>query len=142
MAGDGSGDRADYAALMAYRADDARRDLLERVAEATDDLGVALAALGAAYEQLDTNTADRLEEQLFRPAQLAYGRARRVHSGFAERTSPLASSTCTCCTTAASDMSSGCASSLTDAGPRVSRSTIRRRLGSARAWKTRPRKVK
>jgi hypothetical protein len=85
VAGDGSGDRADYAARMAYRADDARRDLLERVAEATDDLSVALAALGAAYEQLDTNTADRLEEQLFRPAQLAYGRARRVHAGFAER---------------------------------------------------------
>ena len=70
---------------MAYRADDARQDVLERVAEATDDLAVALAALGAAYEQLDTNTADRLEEQLFRPAQLAYGRARRVHAGFAER---------------------------------------------------------
>ncbi len=70
---------------MAYRADDARRDLLERVAEATDDLSVALAALGAAYEQLDTITADRLEEQLFRPAQLAYGRARRTHAGFAER---------------------------------------------------------
>jgi hypothetical protein len=70
---------------VAYRADDARQDLLDTLAEATDDLGVALAALGAAYEQLDTNTADRLEEQLFRPAQLAYGRARRVHSGFAER---------------------------------------------------------
>jgi hypothetical protein len=70
---------------MTYRADDARRDLLDRVAEATDELGVALATLGAAYEQLDTNTADRLEEELFRPAQLAYGRARRVHAGFAER---------------------------------------------------------
>jgi hypothetical protein len=70
---------------MAYRADDARRDLLDRIAEATDELGLALATLGAAYEQLDTNTADRLEEQLFRPAQLAYGRARRVHAGFAER---------------------------------------------------------
>ena len=70
---------------MTYRTSDARRDLLERVAEATDDLGVALAALGAAYEQLDTNTADRLEEQLFRPVQLAYGRARRTHAGFAER---------------------------------------------------------
>ena len=70
---------------MTYRTSDARRDLLETVAEATDELSVALAALGAAYEQLDTNTADRLEEQLFRPAQLAYGRLRRVHSGFAER---------------------------------------------------------
>jgi hypothetical protein len=70
---------------MTYRADDARKDLLDQIAEATDELSVTLAALGAAYEQLDTNTADRLEEQLFRPAQLAYGRARRVHAGFAER---------------------------------------------------------
>ena len=70
---------------MTYKTSDARRDLLDRVAEAADELAVALAALGAAYEQLDTNTADRLEEQLFAPAQLAYGRARRVHSGFAER---------------------------------------------------------
>jgi hypothetical protein len=70
---------------MAYRADEARQDMLDRIAEATDDLGIALATLGAAYEALDTNTADRLEEQLFRPAQLAYGRARRVHADFAER---------------------------------------------------------
>ena len=42
-----------------------------------------------------------------------------------------------CCTTAESDMSSGLASSLTDAGPRHSRSTMIRRVGSASAWKTR-----
>ncbi len=56
---------------------------------------------------------------------------------FCDRTSPLASSTCTCCTTAASDMLSGLASSLTDAGPRLSRSTMRRLLGSDSAWNTR-----
>jgi hypothetical protein len=70
---------------MPYASDVARQELLDAIATATDEIGRALAALGAAYEQLDTNTADRLEEQLFRPAQLAYGRARRVHSGFAER---------------------------------------------------------
>jgi hypothetical protein len=70
---------------VAYRARDARQELLLAVAEATDALGLALAALGAAYEQLDEGSADRLEEELFRPAQLAYGRARRTHAGFAER---------------------------------------------------------
>ena len=70
---------------MAYIAGEARRELLETIAAATDELGVALAALGAAYEQLDDQSADRLEETLFRPVQVAYGRAKRTHAGFAER---------------------------------------------------------
>jgi hypothetical protein len=70
---------------MAYVTREAREELLETVAAATDEIGVALAALGAAYEQLDERSADRLEEELFRPVQVAYGRAKRTHSGFAER---------------------------------------------------------
>jgi hypothetical protein len=70
---------------MAYVTEEARRALLDAVAEATEQIGVALAALGAAYEQLDERSGDRLEEELFRPVQAAYGRARRTHSGFAER---------------------------------------------------------
>ena len=70
---------------MAYSAGDARQQLLETVAEATDAIGLALAALGAAYEQLDEQSGDRLEATLFRPVQVAYGRARRTHDGFAER---------------------------------------------------------
>ena len=70
---------------MAYVMREARQDLLETVAEAIDELGLALAALGAAYEQLDDNSADRLEDALFRPVQVAYGRAKRTHAGFAER---------------------------------------------------------
>jgi hypothetical protein len=70
---------------MAYTNAQARQDLLDIVAEAIDELAVALAALGAAYEQLDEQHADDLEERLFRPAQLAYGRAKRTHAGFAER---------------------------------------------------------
>jgi hypothetical protein len=70
---------------MAYVTDEARRDLLDSVADAIEELATALAALGAAYEQLDEQTADRLEEQLFRPVQVAYGRAQRAHAGFAER---------------------------------------------------------
>ena len=70
---------------MAYVTSEARGELLETVAEAIDELAVALAAIGAAYEQLDEQSADRLEEQLFRPVQAAYGRAQRTHSGFAAR---------------------------------------------------------
>ena len=68
-----------------YSTAEARQELLDDVALAIDDLGVALAALGAAYEQLDERTGDRLEEALFRPVQVAYGRAKRTHAGFAER---------------------------------------------------------
>jgi hypothetical protein len=70
---------------MAYRAADARQEILDQTATATDHLGAALAALGAAYEALDEATADRLEDELFRPVQVAYGRARRTHDDFAAR---------------------------------------------------------
>jgi hypothetical protein len=64
---------------------EARQQLLDTLAEATDAIGVALVALGAAYEQLDEYQAGELEEGLFRPVQLAYGRARRTHTEFAAR---------------------------------------------------------
>jgi hypothetical protein len=70
---------------MAYTNAEARQDLLDIVAEAIDELAVALAALGAAYEQLDERSGDELEERLFRPVQVAYGRAKRTHAAFAER---------------------------------------------------------
>ena len=70
---------------MAYITREARQELLDSIAEAIEEIGTALAALGAAYEQLDEQTADRLEEELFRPVQVAYGRAQRTHAGFAER---------------------------------------------------------
>jgi hypothetical protein len=70
---------------MTYVAADARQQLLDIVAEAVDEIGLALAALGAAYEQVDDHTADRLEEELFGPVQLAYGRAKRTYTDFAGR---------------------------------------------------------
>lgn len=70
---------------MAYTAGEARGQLLEDVAVATDQLALALASLGEAYEELDEYTADRLEEQLFRPTQAAYGLLRRTQSSFANR---------------------------------------------------------
>jgi len=70
---------------VAYSTAEARQELLDDVAAATDDLGVALAALGEAYEHLDDASGDRLEEALFRPVQVAYGRAKRTHAEFAQR---------------------------------------------------------
>lgn len=70
---------------MAYVAAEARQELLDDVAGAIDELGRALALLGAAYELLDEHTADTLEADLFRPVQVAYGRAKRTYVVFAER---------------------------------------------------------
>jgi hypothetical protein len=70
---------------VSYIAGEARQELLDTLGEAIDEIAVALAALGEAYEQLGTLPADRLEEELFGPVQTAYGRAQRTHSGFAQR---------------------------------------------------------
>ncbi len=70
---------------MTYDAAAARQNLLDTIAAAIDDLAVALAALGGAYDLLDEQNADLLEEELFRPVQTAYGRAQRTHAAFAER---------------------------------------------------------
>jgi hypothetical protein len=71
---------------MPYDGTEARAEMLGEISRAADDLAAALAALGEAYEQLDDDSADRLEEELFGPIQTAYGRAKRTHSGFAART--------------------------------------------------------
>jgi hypothetical protein len=70
---------------MAYTNAQARQQLLEGVAQAIEEIGLALASLGEAYEQLDEQNADRLEEELFRPVQMAYGRAKRTYTEFADR---------------------------------------------------------
>jgi hypothetical protein len=70
---------------MAYTNAQARQQLLDTLAGATEAIGFALMSLGEAYEQLDENSADRLEQELFRPVQMAYGRAKRTHAEFARR---------------------------------------------------------
>ena len=70
---------------MAYATREARQHLLDTVAEAIDELSIAAAALGGAYDLLDEVTADRMEDALFRPVQAALGRAKRTYGGFAER---------------------------------------------------------
>jgi hypothetical protein len=70
---------------MPYTQAEAQQQLLDALARAVTEIGVALAALGEAYEQLDDSSAGRLERELFRPAQVAYGRSQRAHSEFAAR---------------------------------------------------------
>src|SRR5690348_1056595 len=57
---------------------EARARMHDQIASAAGDLSIALAALGAAYEQLDEHQADELETALFRPVQRAFGTARRA----------------------------------------------------------------
>lgn len=70
---------------MSYTNVEARQQLLDALAIATDHLARALASLSAAYEQLDEQQGDRLEAQLFLPVQRAYGRAQRTYADFADR---------------------------------------------------------
>ncbi len=75
----------EYSGPVTYTTADGRQQILDALARAIEELGGAIAALGEAYELLDERTADRLEQELFRPVQTAYGRAQRTYSGFAER---------------------------------------------------------
>ncbi len=70
---------------MAYTTQEARLQLLDDLAAGADQLALGLASVGEAYDELDDQSADAVEEQLFRPLQSAYGRARRTHSEFASR---------------------------------------------------------
>jgi hypothetical protein len=70
---------------MSYTTAEGRAQVLEDLGDAIEELALSLACLGEAYEQLDEQGGDRLEEQLFRPVQVAYGRAQRTYAEFAER---------------------------------------------------------
>jgi hypothetical protein len=59
--------------------------MLDGLAAAVEQLARAVAALSAAYEQLDEQQGDVLEARLFRPVQLAFGRSQRTHGEFADR---------------------------------------------------------
>lgn len=70
---------------MARSALEDREQILADLAIAIEQLTLASACLGQAYELLDEVTGDRLEDELFRPVQRALGRAKRTQSQFAER---------------------------------------------------------
>jgi hypothetical protein len=70
---------------VAITALEARTQILDDLAAALDQLGLAVACLNEAYEQLAVDAADSLEAELYRPVQRAYGRGKRTHAQFAER---------------------------------------------------------
>jgi hypothetical protein len=70
---------------MAFTTAEGRQELLDTVAQAANELGLASACLAEAYEQLDERSGDTLEDECFRPVQIAYGRAKRTHTEFAAR---------------------------------------------------------
>jgi len=70
---------------MAITTQEARQQILDDLAGATNLIALAVANLGEAFELLPVGTGERLEDELFRPVQKAYGRAKRTHSAFAER---------------------------------------------------------
>lgn len=70
---------------MSYTRQEGQQQLLDSIERATQEIGVALGAVGEAHEQLDEQAADRLEDQVFRPLQRAYALARRTRADFASR---------------------------------------------------------
>src|ERR1039458_9175758 len=75
---------------MAYTTADPRRQRLDELADATDEISSALASLGEAYELVDEQTADRLQLGLFLPVQVAYWLVPRTHDVFAAVQWPFA----------------------------------------------------
>jgi hypothetical protein len=78
-------DRLGNLSNMAYTSEEARTQILSDLAAAIEQLAFAIANLSEAYEILDDDTADVLEQGMFRPVQLAYGRSKRTYSTFAVR---------------------------------------------------------
>jgi hypothetical protein len=70
---------------LSYTTESGRQQILTEAAAAAAELGTALAILGDAYEQLDDNSADRVEQVAFRPLQAAYGQLKRTLAEFAAR---------------------------------------------------------
>jgi hypothetical protein len=70
---------------MSYTTQEGRERIIADLAQAADQIELALSYLTDAYELVEEGTADRLEEQLFAPVQAAYGRARRTQAEFARR---------------------------------------------------------
>ena len=65
---------------MAYTSTEGRQELLDAFAEAIEHIGFALAALGAAYEQLDEQNADRLEGGAVRAGSASPTAGRRART--------------------------------------------------------------
>ncbi|HET9095011.1 MAG TPA: hypothetical protein VFN36_07975 [Solirubrobacteraceae bacterium] len=70
---------------MGYTTEEGRLQILEDATAAVDELSIAIAALGEAYEHLDESAGDRMEDEIFRPLQAGYGQLKRTLAEFAQR---------------------------------------------------------
>ncbi|HUO71282.1 MAG TPA: hypothetical protein VMU39_10930 [Solirubrobacteraceae bacterium] len=70
---------------MSYTTAEGREQILDELAQATGQIELALSYLSDAYELVDENVGDRLEEELFAPVQAAVARGKRTHTEFARR---------------------------------------------------------
>lgn len=75
---------------MGITSEEAKEEIIADLGGAIERISLTTASLGEAYEQLSVTSADRLEGELFRPAQRALGRAKRTRSQFADRSGLLA----------------------------------------------------
>jgi hypothetical protein len=72
---------------LSYTTAEARDRIIGDLEAAEEELSAAVTALGEAFEALPEGSADRLEDELFRPVQKAYARTKRTRTGFAQRVS-------------------------------------------------------
>ena len=70
---------------MAFSSAEARDRIIGDLEAAEEELGFAVASLGEGFEALPEASADRLEDELFRPVQKAYARTKRTRTAFAQR---------------------------------------------------------
>ena len=71
---------------MAFTTREAHEQIVNELGWAVGQIALASECLSDAYEELDVTTADRLEEELYRPLQRAFGRAKRTLVDFAAQT--------------------------------------------------------
>ena len=68
---------------MAFTTREAHEQIVAELGWAVGQIALAAECLGEAYERLDVPTADRLEDELYRPLQRGFGRAKRTLVQFA-----------------------------------------------------------
>jgi hypothetical protein len=70
---------------VSFTTAEARDRIIGDLEAAEEELGFAVASLGEGFEALPEGSADRLEDELFRPVQRAYVRTKRTRTAFAQR---------------------------------------------------------
>jgi hypothetical protein len=70
---------------MAFTTREAQERIVDELGWAVGQIALASEVFSDAYERLDATTADRLEDELYRPLQRGFGRAKRTLVQFAGR---------------------------------------------------------